>query len=153
MNRKREDDENRLLRELVKEEREEIEILRDIRGELKPKHLAFVKIAIGGKMIGPVTLTVGDKKTATLQGFDQNGAPFVIDPSTVASVAWVMSDPALDSSTPNADNSDAIVSLSAGVANLSGTLTTTDGKTFSDIETITNVAQAPVLSSVKIDFA
>src|ERR1017187_4202942 len=46
---------------------------------LKPK-LRFIKFAIGGIMpVGPATLTVGDKKTLSVLGFDQNGAAFPID--------------------------------------------------------------------------
>src|ERR1700690_4196276 len=60
--------------------RQEVMLLREIVAELRPKHLAFIKVAIGGIMpVGPATLTVGDKKTVSVLGFDQNGAPFAID--------------------------------------------------------------------------
>lgn len=142
-------------REQLRLERENNKLLHELIAQLQQllPHLASVKINFGGKMLGPVTLTVGDQKVGTLQGFDQNGAPFAIDPATVQSITWAVDNTTLDSSTPQPDNSTVIVSLAAGVANLTGTLTTTDGKTFSDTETITNVAQTPVLSSVKIDFA
>src|ERR1700732_1456299 len=64
----------------------ELEVLRDIDKteheilkRLTPK-LSYIKLAIGGVMpFGPATLSVGDKKVASVLGFDQNGAPFAID--------------------------------------------------------------------------
>ena len=114
------------------------------------RHLAFIKIAFqkrGHHMSqGPVTLTVGQKVTATVLGFDQNGAPFPID-FTANPVSWTIDNSTLDSSTPQPDSSDVVESLAAGVANLTATCAG-----FTDSETVTNVAQAPVLSSIKIDF-
>ena len=98
-------------------------------------------------MQGPVTLTVGQKTTATVLGFDQNGAPFAID-FNANPVTWAIDNSTLDSSTPQPDSSDVIASLAAGVANLSATCAG-----LSDSEVVTNVAQAPTLSSIKIDFS
>lgn len=124
--------------------------LEKIEKDIRPKQLSFIKIAFtkGDHMaLGPVTITVGQKSTATVQGFDQNGAPFPID-LTANPVTWAIDQSTLDSSTPAADGSDAIVSLAGGVANLTATCAG-----FSDTETITNVAVAPVLASIKIDFS
>lgn len=98
-------------------------------------------------MQGPVTLTVGQKTTATVLGFDQNGAPFPID-FTANPVTWTIDNTTFDSSTPQPDQSDVIASLAAGVANLSASCAG-----FSDSEVVTNVAVAPKLSSIKIDFS
>ncbi len=99
---------------------------------------------------GPVTLTVGQKTKATVLGFDQNGAPFA---GTIPPITYTIDNSTLDSSTPDGANGDDIVSLGAGTANLTASLTTAEGVALQDTETITNVAQAPVLSSVKIDFS
>lgn len=96
---------------------------------------------------GPVTLTVGQKTTATVQGFDQNGAPFAID-FTANPVTWSIDNTTADSSTPQPDSSDVVASLAAGVANLTAVCAG-----FNDTEVVTNVAQAPTLSSIKINFS
>lgn len=97
--------------------------------------------------VGPVTLTVGQKTTATVLGFDQNGAPITID-FTKDPVTWTLDNSTLDSSTPQPDASDVIASLAAGTANL-----TASCAGFTDTEQIINVVQTPVLSSIKINFA
>jgi len=148
----RESDELRLLREQLALEKQEVTLLQgqektllEIRNELAPK-LAFIKISFGGSMPGPVTLTVGQSVPATVQGFDQNGAPFAID-FTANPVTWTIDNPALDSSTPQADQSDLVASLSAGTANL-----TASCAGLTDTEQVINVAAAPKLSSIKINF-
>lgn len=141
----RESEEIGLLREAVRLLRDERELLTEIRNELAPK-LSFIKIAFGGSMPGPVTLTVGQSVTATVQGFDQNGAPFAID-FTANPVVWSIDDATLDSSTPQADQSDLLMSLAAGTANLTATCA---GLT--DTEQVINVAAPPKLSSIKINF-
>ena len=135
---------------------EEVKILREIeedldeiRDELKPR-LSYIKIEFGGNMVGPVKLTVGQKTKATVVGFDQAGAPFL---GTIPPVTYALDNTALDSSTPDGANGDDIVSLSAGVANLTASLTTAEGTALQDSETITNVAVAQILSSIKIDFS
>ena len=95
---------------------------------------------------GPVTLTVGDKTTAEVLGFDQNGAPMTLPAGTV--VTFTVDNPALAASTPNADElTDAIVALAPGVANLTATI-----GSLTDTEVVTVLAAAPVLSSIKIAF-
>lgn len=137
------------LREQLRAKDREIDILAEAVLVLsgRRKHLAFIKIKFGGFMQGPVTLTIGQSTVATVLGFDQNGAPIAID-FTANPVTWAIDNPAFDSSTPAADGSDPIVSLAAGVANLSASVA---GLT--DTETITNLAVAPKLTSVKIDFS
>lgn len=126
--------------------REEVALLREIVRELRhEKRLAFIKIAIGGKMpVGPATLTVGDKKTATVLGFDQNGSPFAID-FTANPVTWSDDNEGSVADAPAADGSDPLTAVSAGVANL-----TASCAGFTDTETVTVLAAAPVLSSIKV---
>ena len=93
--------------------------------------------------VGPATLTVGDKKTATVLGFDQNGAPFAID-FNANPVTWADDNESAVADTPTA-NADGLTAVAPGVANLGATC-----GGFSDSESITVVAQAPVLSSIKI---
>ena len=147
---KRRDDEDneeiRLLREQLEAQRKELDLLRQIAQELKPPaaKLAFIKIAIGGTMpVGPATLTVGDKKTATVLGFDQNGAAFPID-FTANPITWADDNETAvqDAPTPA---SDGLTAVAVGVANLSATCAG-----FTDTEAITVVAAAPKLASIKI---
>lgn len=101
---------------------------------------------------GPVTLTVGQKTVASVDGFDQNGAPFA---GTIPTPTWSIDNAALDSiaaDSANASNED-VTSLAVGTANLTASLVTAEGATLSDTETVTNIAQALVLSSIKINFS
>jgi hypothetical protein len=101
---------------------------------------------------GPVTLTVGQRTVASIDAFDQNGQPFT---GTVPTPTWSIDNPAFDSisqNTANPSNED-VASMAAGVANLTATVVTSDGRTLTDTETITNVAAAAVLSSIKINFS
>lgn len=142
----REGEELERLKRIEKKEDRELALLNLIESQLAPRP-TFIKIQFGGNMPGPVTLNVGQKTTATVQGFDQNGAPFAID-FTAHPVTWTIDNSSLDSSTPQPDQSDVIASLAVGVANLTAACA---GLT--DTETITNVAAAPVLSSIKINFS
>lgn len=136
-------------------EREEIRVLRDIDRteheilhQLRPR-LTFIKIAFSRgehTMEGPVTLTVGQKTVASIDGFDQNGAPFT---GPIPTPTFSLSDTSMDS----VDAAGNVTSLAPGTDNLTATLTTADGRTLTDTETITNLAQAPVLSSIKINFS
>lgn len=122
------------------------EDLDEIVGFLKPR-LAFIKIAFGGTMAqGPVKLTVGQKTTATVLGFDQNGAPFTID-FTANPVTWTDDNEAVASDAPTPPT-DTITGVSAGVANITATCAG-----FNDTEQVTVSAVVPVLSSIKIDFS
>ena len=119
-------------------------LLTKISGQLQPK-LSFIKLAIGGEMpVGPATLTVGDKKTVSVLGFDQNGAPFEID-FTTNPVTFTDDNAAVVQDTPGSTVTDPITAVSAGVANISASC-----GGFTDTEAITVVAAAPVLSSIKI---
>jgi hypothetical protein len=114
---------------------------------LKPR-LSFIKIAFGGNMAqGPVKLTVGQKTTASVLGFDQNGAPFAID-FNANPVAWTDdNETSVQDSTPTAPT-DVLTALAAGVANIGATC-----GGFTDTEQATVSAVVPVLSSIKIDFS
>lgn len=112
---------------------------------LKPR-LTFIKISFGGTMAqGPVKLTVGQKTTASVLGFDQNGAPFTID-FNANPVTWTDDNQAVASDAPTPPT-DTITGVAAGVANITATC-----GGFNDTEQVTVAAAAPVLSSVKIDF-
>ena len=93
--------------------------------------------------VGPATLNVGDKKTATVLGFDQNGAPFAID-FTANPVTWTDDNEAAVQDAPTG-TSDGLTAVAPGVANLGATCAG-----FSDTEAVTVVAAAPKLSSIKI---
>ena len=137
-------EEIRLLQELVDLGQQQVKILRKIANELEPK-LTFIKIAIGGEMpVGPVTLNIGDKKTATVLGFDQNGAPFAID-FTANPVTWTNDNVTAVQDAPQPDGSDQLTAMAAGVSNLTAAVAG-----FTDTETVTVVAAAPVLSSIKV---
>lgn len=138
------DEDSGLRKELRRIEHKEDEILSLLRA--RPR-LSFIKIAHGRKnMQGPITIAVGGKSVERVLGFDQNGAPFAID-FTQNPVTWSVDNSAVASSTPEADPSvDDVVGVSAGVANLTATCAG-----FSDTETVTVTAAAPVLSSIKID--
>lgn len=142
-------------REEIRLLREQVLLLREIRDELHPTpKLAVIRIAHtlinGVNMLGPVTLTVGQSTKATVVGFDQFGAVFA---GTIPQATWSIDNPALDSSTPDTSNGDDIVSLAAGVANLTVSLTSAEGLALTDTETVTNTAVVQVLSSIKIDFS
>ena len=124
---------------------EEVRLLRQIEKDVRPKTLSYIKIAIGGIMpIGPATLAIGAKATATVLGFDQNGAPIKID-FTANPVTWKDDNEAVVQDAPAADGSDPLTALAAGVANLTATCAG-----FSDTESVTVPAASPVLSSIKI---
>ncbi len=135
-----------------KRDEEAIKILKEIEEDLdelvaQGKKLSFIKIGTGEKhMQGPITIAIGGKSTERVLGFDQNGAPFAID-FTANPVTWSIDNAAIATSTPESDPSvDDLVGVSAGVANLTATCAG-----FSDTETVTVPAAAPVLSSIKID--
>lgn len=94
--------------------------------------------------VGPLTIAAGKTFTATVVGFDQNGAAFngpiptpsfSVDNSAVATVDAT---------------SGAGSALTAGVANVSATVTSAEGLSLSDTETVTVTEVVPVLSSIKV---
>lgn len=128
----------------IRELRKDTGLLQEIATDLSPK-LSFIKLAIGGIMpVGPATLIVGDKKTVSVLGFDQNGAPFAID-FTANPVAYTDDNQAVVADTAGSTVTDSITAVAPGVANLGATCAG-----FSDTEAVTVVAAAPVLSSIKI---
>ena len=127
----------------IRELQKDTGLLRTIAEDLKPR-LAFIKIAIGGIMpVGPATLAVGDKKIATVLGFDQNGAAMAID-FTANPVTWADDNEAAVQDAPAPDQ-DPLTAVAPGVANLTATCAG-----FTDTETVTVLAAAPKLSSIKI---
>lgn len=129
----------------IRELRKDTGLLREIAGDLKPK-LSFIKIVIGDAMpVGPATLNVGDKRTLSVQGFDQNGAPIAID-FTANPVTWSDDNQAaVAEDAPGSTTSDAVTAAGAGVSNFTATCAG-----FTDTEALTVLAAAPVLSSIKI---
>lgn len=147
------DEEKQLLLELVREGRVAIELDQEILALLKPK-LSSIKITFrkGAVMAeGPVTLTVGQSTVASIDGFDQNGAPYQ---GTIPTPAYSIDQPSFDTITPDGTNpsNEDILSVAVGVANLTATVQGPNGP-LTDTETITNVGVAQVLSSIKINFA
>lgn len=69
--------------------------------------------------VGPATLTVGDVKTATVLGFDQNGQPFPIDFSANP-VSWSDDNTAAVAET-QAPDKDTLLAAAPGSANLTAT--------------------------------
>lgn len=144
-------------REILREDQEILHELREIKHELKP-HLASIKIKLTGDSmatVGPVTLTsVGQTVTASVVGFDQFGQPFT---GTIPTPTFASDD------TPSAivtlDPSTGLVTdVANGVANITATLTTAEGLSLSDTETVTvanpvTPPPTPVLSSIKVAFA
>jgi len=99
-------------------------------------------------MQGPILITVGQKVLLSVLGFDQFGAPFT---GPIPAPFWTVSDPSQDSSSPQPDGTSVIASLSAGTTSVTASLTTANGIALADTEAITNLAEPPVLSSIKID--
>lgn len=139
--------ESELLGEEVREIRElrkETGLLHEIAEDLKPK-LSFIKLSIGGAMpVGPATIAVGAKLTASVLGFDQNGAPIAID-FTANPVTFTDDNEAAVQDTAGSTVTDPLTGVAVGVANIGATCAG-----FSDTEAVTVVAAAPVLSSIKI---
>jgi hypothetical protein len=135
--------------------REEVELLKQIRDSVAPKKLTSIKIMFlkGDTMAeGPVKLTVGQMTIASVDGFDQNGAPFT---GPIPQPSWSIDNSAVATIAPDATNpaNEDVTAVSAGTANLAVSVTSTEGKSLSDTEVVTVVASAPVLSSVKINFS
>ena len=148
-----------------KEEKRELEVLEDIdRTEHKILHaleprLSFIKIAFtkGNIMAeGPVVLSAGQSSVASIDYFDQTGAPM---PASFVppNISYSIDQPGIASSTPQSDNqTDDVAYVSAGVANLTASCTSAEGLALTDTEPVTCspvVAPPPVLSSIKINFA
>lgn len=92
---------------------------------------------------GPVTINVGDKKVATVLGFDQSGAPFPID-FTVNPVSWSLDDATILTEHQAPDHDD-LQATTPGTANLSATCAG-----LSATDTITVVVPVPALTTIQI---
>lgn len=120
---------------------------REILELLKPR-LTSIKIQFlnpQGENMASITLTVGQSTVASVAGFDQNGNPYL---GTIPTPSWSIDQPTFDQISADATNpaNEDVLSLAAGVANLTATVGSLTG-----VGQITNVAQ--VLSSVQVDFA
>ena len=103
-----------------------------------------------------VTLASGQSVVASVLYFDQTGAAMptgFVPPA----VTFTIDNPAIATSTPNADGqTDVVAYVSAGVANLTASVTSAEGLALTDTEAVTCspvVLPPPVLSSIKVDFA
>lgn len=161
----REEEEIKVLKEqeqvLKEQEQTEKKIEKDLGalvGALVPR-LSVIKIAFTKGTImaeGPVVLSSGQSTIASIDYFDQTGNPMpagFVPPN----VTYAIDNAAIATSTPAADNqTDAVAYVSAGVANLTASLTSAEGLALTDTETVTCspvVLPPPVLSSVKINFS
>ena len=137
---------------LVNQEKEirlderELAILNSIRHRLNPKYLASIKVQLRGDNmpVGPITIPVGKSFTASIVGFDQNGAPFT---GAMPAGSFAVDNPGV--ATVDATSGSG-VGVGAGVANVTGSLTSAEGLALSDTETVTVTAIVPVLSSIKV---
>jgi hypothetical protein len=148
VSRRQEHEEIELLKDIDHTEHEILEQLRKPQPRLSSIKIAFTK---GDSVMaeGPVILAIGQKATASIDGFDQTGAAWT---GVIPPVTFSIDNTAIATSTPNADGvTDALLGVSAGVANLTASLTTKEGKILSDTETVTVPAVVPVLSSIKIN--
>jgi hypothetical protein len=98
----------------------------------------------------PITLTVGESVVASVVGFDQNGNPFK---GAIPQPTWSIDNSTFDSIAADATNpaNEDVVSLAAGVANLTATVAGPAGP-LTDTEAITNVVPQ-VLTSIQIQFS
>lgn len=103
-------------------------------------------------MQGPVTLIVGQKTTASVVVFDENGNDMTSSYDFTANpLTWTEDVSTFDTQSatgPDTTNSDVITSIAAGTTNLSAL---TGGLT--DVEQVINQAKAPVPTSIKINFS
>lgn len=145
--------EGQALHHLVKEVGHVLQELRLILRLVRPRLSAIEINFTGADMpLGPVTLKVGQKTKATVVGFDQFGQPFT---GPIPSPSYSIDNPALDSLADDGAGGSDVTSLAEGVANFTATVTSAEGLSLSDTETITNSpadVPVPVLSSVKVSF-
>jgi len=128
----------------------ETQLLREIIKLLHPHPptLSSIKLIFSGGPMpqGPVTISVGQKVTASVVGFDQNGSVFS---GTIPAPTFAIDNAAVATIDPT---SGITVGVSAGVANATASLTSAEGLALTDTETVTVTAVVPVLSSIKISF-
>ncbi len=160
MSHRDERDEIKELRKIEHDLRKENAILRDIRDELKPHpHLSSIEIAFTRRThmatVGPVTLEQGQSAIASLVYKDQFGQPMP-DTFVPPPASYTIDNPAIASSTPDADGQhDVVAWVSGGAANLSASVLGPAGANLTDTKTVTcvpPVVDAPVLSSIEIAF-
>jgi hypothetical protein len=151
--------ENNQLSTLITQNVEIIRLLGIIAKEDAPPILTKIKVVFSkgtpmSAVVGPVTLTTaGQKATASVLGFDQNGQPWT---GTMPAATFSSDDTAqaIVQFDPTTGQTTAVAN---GVANITATLTTAEGKALTDTEAVT-VAIAvvppptPVLSSIKVAF-
>jgi hypothetical protein len=133
--------------------------LRIIRREVAPPQLTTIIISfskgnpMGTPVAGPITLTTaGQTVTASVLGFDQNGAPFTgpIPTPTFSSSdtagAVITFDPA----------TGLVTAVANGVANITASLTTAAGLALTDTEAVTVAigggGGTPILTTIKVAF-
>lgn len=150
---------NHQLSQIIHQNERIIRALYLIAREVEPPFLHRIKISFtkGSSMptIGPAILTAaGQQVTASVAAFDQNGQPFL---GTVPAATFTSDDTA-QAIVQFDPTTGLTTAVSNGVANISATLTTAEGLSLSDTETVTvaiPVTPPPpqVLSSIKVQFA
>ena len=94
--------------------------------------------------VGPQTLTVGDKRTVSVLGFDQFGAPFAID-FAANPAAFTDDNEAALVDTPGSTVTDPVTAVAPGVANIGVTCA---GLTATQVYTVVN--PPPVLTRIDL---
>ena len=151
---------NHQLEEIIEQNRVVIRLLRKLVEEDEPPVLSEIRIQFSKgsdpmPTAGPVTLTTaGQTVTASILGFDQFGNPWT---GPIPPVSYSIDNPAIATSTPNADGeTDAVAAVANGTANLTASLTTAEGLALTDTEqVIVNIPApppppTPVLTSISI---
>lgn len=141
-------------------------VLQQIQDDLQPEpELSSIQIAFTAPSTlkgalsamptpGPITLIfAGQTSVASVVGFDQFGAPWT-GPMPVATLS---SDDAAGAIVTFDPTTGLTTAVANGVANISGSLTTLEGKALSDTEAVTVAIPIvppppPVLSSIKVAF-
>jgi hypothetical protein len=98
---------------------------------------------------GPITLTAaGQTANAVILGFDQFGNPFN---GPIPTATWSGDN---DAAATIDSASGLVTAVANGVANVKGSLTTAEGLSLSDTETVTVAipVETPVLTSIKVAF-
>jgi hypothetical protein len=151
---------NHQLSRLIELAEIQVHLLRAIVREVAPSRLTFIKINFKGESMpvpvpGPVTLTsVGQTVTASVIGYDQLGNVFAgtMPQATLASSDTAQAIVTFDPTTGQT------VAVANGVANITASLTTAEGLSLTDTESVTVAIPVvppptPILSTIKVAFA
>lgn len=119
--------------------------------EVEPR-LASIKIKFKGVSMpnpGPLTLTAaGQTATAVIVGFDQHGNPWT---GAIPTATFAGDNDGFATVDPT---SGLVTAVANGTVNLTGSLTTVEGLSLSDVEQVIVAipVEVPVLSAIKVQF-